>query len=287
MTKKKSSAKGLSRTLVMEASAAAVFDALTTRAGLRGWWTTRVKGRGREGGELRFEFDGLDEHITMRVEHAARPTSVTWTCVEHTELDEWAGTTISFALAPSGADRCELRFHHAGLTPKLACFDDCKAGWDHFLASLVGYVERGEGEPFGARPRPRAARSTAKKSPSSKPTPTRGAAASPEGDAGGAAAFNKLVSAFAPDTSVEAPKAKRGAFGSNGLKVEGRIFAMLVRGALVVKLPHARVAQLIEDGIGAPFDAGKGKAMKEWLTVRAPVSHWLGLAQEARAFVRG
>ena len=77
-------------------------------------------------------------------------------------------------------------------------------------------------------------------------------------------------------------------FGSSGqLKVHGRIFAMLVRGALVLKLPHARVDELVESGAGTPFDAGKGKPMREWFVLSsASTRRWLPLAQEALDFVQ-
>ena len=77
-------------------------------------------------------------------------------------------------------------------------------------------------------------------------------------------------------------------FGSSGqLKVRGRIFAMLVRGELVLKLPRARVAELVGSREGVFFDAGKGKPMKEWF-VLAPTStrSWAPLAQEALDFVK-
>ena len=75
-------------------------------------------------------------------------------------------------------------------------------------------------------------------------------------------------------------------FGSNALKVSNRIFAMLVRGNLVVKLPARRVTELIKNGEGAPFDAGKGKPMKEWLTI-PPSSRldWNTMSKEALDFV--
>jgi len=76
-------------------------------------------------------------------------------------------------------------------------------------------------------------------------------------------------------------------FGSTGqLKVDGRIFAMLVRGQLVLKLPADHVDALVDSGDGEHFDAGKRRPMREWLAL-SPTSHksWLALAREAMAFV--
>jgi hypothetical protein len=93
-----------------------------------------------------------------------------------------------------------------------------------------------------------------------------------------------LVAAFAGDRDVS--YGGKG-FGSGALKVGGKIFAMIdSRGAFVVKLPAARVAQLIGSGKGRSFDAGKGKPMKEWLTCAGPPASWRALAREACAFVR-
>jgi hypothetical protein len=97
--------------------------------------------------------------------------------------------------------------------------------------------------------------------------------------------FANLGRQFVGRPGVSAPRESRG-FGSSALKVNGSIFAMLTGGRLVVKLPRDRVDALIKIGVGEPFDAGKGRPMKEWLTVTGEDGEtWLGLTQEALDFV--
>ena len=88
---------------------------------------------------------------------------------------------------------------------------------------------------------------------------------------------------------LEKPEVEQGTgFGSMpGLRVRGKIFTMLCRGELVVKLPRSRVDQLVTAGTAARFDARRdGRVMKEWATL--PVERrdeWEGLASEALDFV--
>ncbi len=75
-------------------------------------------------------------------------------------------------------------------------------------------------------------------------------------------------------------------FGSVGLKVDNKVFAMLVKDRLVVKLPKDRVDSLIAGRDGKHFDPGHGRLMKEWVAVRAMApKQWIGLAREAMRFV--
>jgi TfoX/Sxy family transcriptional regulator of competence genes len=78
-------------------------------------------------------------------------------------------------------------------------------------------------------------------------------------------------------------------FGSSaGLRAGGKIFAMLVRGELVVKLPAARCVELVASGIARPFERGQERPLKSWITVSETAeSQWLALASEALAFVGG
>ncbi len=76
--------------------------------------------------------------------------------------------------------------------------------------------------------------------------------------------------------------------GNSGLRTGGKIFAMLVRGELVVKLPMDRVDALTATGVARRFDAGKGAPMREWAVVPpAAARRWSGLVEEARTFVAG
>jgi hypothetical protein len=98
--------------------------------------------------------------------------------------------------------------------------------------------------------------------------------------------FEQLVERFRADPAVTPPSGGKG-FGASGLKVDGKIFAMVSRnGELVVKLPRERVDELIASGTGARFDPGHGRLMKEWVSVAPSHSRsWEKLAEEARDFV--
>lgn len=93
--------------------------------------------------------------------------------------------------------------------------------------------------------------------------------------------FELLVDELAGIDGVSPPSPGRG-FGSSALKYRGKIFAMLVRGHLVVKLSKARVAALVAAGEGRHFDANKGIPMKEWFTLDEPSGlSWSALSREA------
>jgi hypothetical protein len=100
--------------------------------------------------------------------------------------------------------------------------------------------------------------------------------------------FAALVEAFGGTPGVTLPGGSGGrGFGAGALKVDGSIFAMQVQGALVLKLPEARVAELIGSGAGSPFDSGKGRPMREWVALSGgdPGTD-LPLAREALEHVR-
>lgn len=95
-----------------------------------------------------------------------------------------------------------------------------------------------------------------------------------------------LVSAFASDSSVTKPNGASAKFGSRGLRVCDKIFAMEVGGALVLKLSAKRIDALVEARQATRF-VMRGRPMKEWAVLSCDSSSALELAREALTFVRG
>jgi hypothetical protein len=101
--------------------------------------------------------------------------------------------------------------------------------------------------------------------------------------------FADLVERYLGVEGVTCPGTEPGArgFGRGGLKVGGRLFAMVSQDRLVVKIPAERVDDLVAQGHGDRFDPRKnGVVMHEWLTVDPGSSlDWEALAEEAREYV--
>lgn len=93
--------------------------------------------------------------------------------------------------------------------------------------------------------------------------------------------FATVVDAFAADPAVTAGRM----MASFGLKVNDKIFAMVVKGMLVVKLPKTRVDEMVSSGAGEHLETGQGRKMKEWIAVTGDAG-WVELAKEAYGFVK-
>lgn len=96
--------------------------------------------------------------------------------------------------------------------------------------------------------------------------------------------FAQIQAAYAEDPRVTSgtgfgPKA--------GMRVEGRIFAMLVHGGIAVKLPQDRVVTLVESGVATPFGMGGKRPMKEWAAIPLNSERADSIVAEAYAFVGG
>jgi hypothetical protein len=97
------------------------------------------------------------------------------------------------------------------------------------------------------------------------------------------AAFAALQERFLAEPDVTSGTG----FGSApGLRADGKIFAMLPHGELVVKLPADQCAAMIAAGQGRQFVVGR-RTMREWLVVEGIDSEtWAELAADALAYVR-
>lgn len=96
--------------------------------------------------------------------------------------------------------------------------------------------------------------------------------------------YQDLIDALTGTPGVTPPPGGTG-FGRNSMRLNGKLFAMLVNGRLVVKIPAGRVSELVAGGHGSRFDANKGTPMKEWFSLDPDSDlEWLPLAREAVEF---
>jgi hypothetical protein len=98
--------------------------------------------------------------------------------------------------------------------------------------------------------------------------------------------YEDLVDEFMAVEGVTPPEGGSG-FGRGALRYRRKIFAMFVRGQLVLKLPRQRVDELVAAGHGIRFDANKGTPMKEWCSLDPQSAlPWPPLALEALEYAR-
>jgi hypothetical protein len=87
--------------------------------------------------------------------------------------------------------------------------------------------------------------------------------------------FDELVYSFGEEDGVSV--------ATEGLLVHGSIFARLEGDDLLVELPPARAADLVERGIAEPFSV-EGQPDRHWVRI-SDLQLWPELAREAHEYV--
>lgn len=133
----------LHRIGIKTASMEAVYQALTTQAGLAGWWTSNTSGAGDQVGNIikfRFGAGGFD----MKVAALNPAHLVVWELADGPE--EWLGTRISFELKQEDGYVIVL-FKHLNWKEPVEFMHHCSTKWAIFLMSLKSLIETGKGAP--------------------------------------------------------------------------------------------------------------------------------------------
>ncbi len=123
-----------------------IIEAVTDGTVIGGWWTVVTRSE-RHGNEVRLFVGGDAPFVFFTVALAAGTGEVTWTVTDCAVMADWVGTVPSFSAQQNDDGTCTVAFRHIGLTPELECFDQCRAGWNHFMPSLHQFLETGVGRP--------------------------------------------------------------------------------------------------------------------------------------------
>jgi uncharacterized protein YndB with AHSA1/START domain len=132
----------------IKASPAQVFAAVSSVAGVAGWWSKDTTGSAQVGENMtvRFHNPKGDEIGAFEIETAALvpDQEVRWRIKRGPE--EWIGTEVVFSLAQV-EDRTIVNFSHRNWREAIEFTAHCSMKWATFLLSLRDLVETGTGKP--------------------------------------------------------------------------------------------------------------------------------------------
>src|SRR5688572_22606700 len=129
---------------LISSTPARLLEALTTKDGIKGWWTNDVDcdAEKREA-TFRFDKNGGEVASTFRLD-TADDGCVVMTCTAASH--GWLHTTLVFRMQAQG-NKTRVALVHAGYAAKDELYENCTKGWAYFLESLKQYAETGKGTP--------------------------------------------------------------------------------------------------------------------------------------------
>ena len=128
----------------VHAAPAKVYEALTTKPGLQGWFTAKVEGEVREGEDITMSFSGKEPfqwHLTQ-FEPASR---VHWACLAGPGSAK--GTTVTYLLSGQGEAQTVIECDHDGWPEGHEALATCNTLWGMLMHHLKEFSESGQPKP--------------------------------------------------------------------------------------------------------------------------------------------
>ena len=122
----------------IQAAPEKVYAALSTQAGLRGWWTADTKADENAGGKAEFGFEKRGMVFRMNIEKLEPGKAVVWSC--HGDHPEWNGTILTWALSPENGGTT-VRFTQSQWKSVSDYCAMCNSTWGELMYRLKDYVE--------------------------------------------------------------------------------------------------------------------------------------------------
>jgi uncharacterized protein YndB with AHSA1/START domain len=130
--------------VAVHAQQTAVFDALTTSAGLKAWYAADIQGNLGKGGEFTVS-SSEHESFTWKVVELISDTSIQWRCLLGPK--EAIGTVVTFKLSETGEGKTSVECEHSGHPISGKALESCNTFWGILLGHLKSYVETSNAVP--------------------------------------------------------------------------------------------------------------------------------------------
>jgi uncharacterized protein YndB with AHSA1/START domain len=122
-----------------------VYQAVTSEAGLRAWWTPDARAEPRVGAVAEFGFFNRAVVFRMRIVELSADRRLVWDCLG--DLDEWRSTRLVWDVTPHPKGST-LRFTHGGWQSASDGFAHSNTTWGGLMHVLRDYAEGKQIRPY-------------------------------------------------------------------------------------------------------------------------------------------
>jgi uncharacterized protein YndB with AHSA1/START domain len=134
-----------SHRITIDAPKEDVLKAITTKDGLRGWYTATVEGDAGYAQEIKLHFKSKEGPFQWKVQITKPGSTVRWECLQGPGSS--VGTVAVFQLEDKGDGRTTVDLDHEGVEESDEKLKVCNTMWGSLMLHLKKYVETKRSEP--------------------------------------------------------------------------------------------------------------------------------------------